>query len=559
MEYNEDDIVAELIGEAVRSGLPSLPQGNSAPTDEEALLIRALRELPEPKNQDMAANPFLDPYWRLNHLYWIKDKNGQIVKFRFNKFQEQLWRNRWYNNLVVKARQLGVTTFYAIMYLDAVLFNQNQTAGIIAHTEKDAKKIFEDTIRFAYAHLHEELRRVISVTKDSSDQMSFENGSSIFVSVSTRSDTVQYLHVSEFGYTSVHFPEKAQEIMAGSLNSVHKRQMVSVESTAHGRQGKFFDLYERAMRTMREKLELHEMDYRLFFFPWWKEPEYTLDASKASASVIPRELAGYFGNLASQGIIISPNQQQWYAAKKANVGDDIFSEFPSTAEEAFSASTEGAYYGKLIRKAVEEKRVGNVPFIPSVRVDTWWDIGVNDFTVVLLTQTVGQEIHFIDLYYNQHEGLDYYIRVLKQKTAELGYQYGTHCFPHDLNVQEWGSGRKRIDVAREHGMFPVVAPKLPVQEGIDMVRGLFARFRFDEERCGDLVNALFNYRNEWDEKLGQFGDKPLHDEYSHFADALRVLGVMLRDIPEPPPEKSEPFDKHSLFPSFPWEPMDFPR
>jgi hypothetical protein len=556
--YEESDRVAELVEEAMRSGLSSLPRENSMPMDAATRdMWEALGLVTPDADRNASENPFLDPRWRLNNIYRIKDKNGQIVKFRFNKFQEELWRRRWYNNVVIKARQLGVTTFYAIMYLDAVLFNENQTAGIIAHTEKDAKKIFEDTIRFAYAHLHEELRRVIPVTKDSADQMSFGNGSSIFVSVSTRADTVQYLHVSEFGYTSVHYPDKAQEIMAGSLNSVHKGQMVSVESTAHGRQGKFFELYERAVRAASEKRKLHEMDYRLFFFPWWQEKEYALETGEGASSVIPRDLAGYFEQLAAQGIALSPSQQQWYTAKKATAGDDIFSEFPSTAQEAFSASTEGAYYGSLIRKAIEEKRVGNVPPAPGVPIDTWWDLGMNDFTVILFTQTVGPDIHFIDIYYNRNEGFEHYLRVLKLKMADLGYQYGRNYFPHDLNVREWTSGKKRTDFARECGIFPLIAPKLPVQEGINMVRGLFPRFRFDEEKCAPLINALFNYRNEWDEKLGQFGDKPLHDEYSHFADALRVLGVMFRNIPEPPSEKPEPFDRHSLFSSFPWEPMDF--
>lgn len=536
--YCENDIVADLVIEAAAKGLPSLPQEHIMPT----------QQVPG-MNQNISRNPFLDPYWRLNHLYYIKDKNGQVVKFKFNKFQDDLWNDRWYNNIVVKARQLGVTTFYAILYLDAILFHENQTAGIIAHNVNDAKKIFEDMIRFAYNHLHEELKRIIAVTKDSADQLSFNNGSSIFVSVSTRSDTVQYLHVSEFGYTSLHYPEKAQEIMTGSLNSVHKKQMVSVESTAHGRQGQFFDLYQRAAQAEKEKSSLHEMDYKLFFFPWWRDSEYVLEADDP----IPRELMGYFENLeASHYTKLSPAQRQWYLAKKKQMDDQIFSEYPSTADEAFLAPNQGAHYSKLMIKAMEEKRITRVPFVPNTPVETWWDIGINDYTVIIFTQTIGREIHFIDEYFNRGEGIAHYLDVLKNKSNELGYRYNhnAHYFPHDIEVQEWASGKRRIDVMRECGIYPLVAPKLPIHEGIDMVRGLFDRFWFDEEKCGRLIDALFNYRNAWDEKLGQFKDKPLHDEHSHFADALRVLGVMFRDISDLLPEKPEPFDRFELFNAF---------
>src|SRR5574343_2111798 len=80
--------------------------------------------------------------WRINNLYWIIDKQGQMVKFKMNQFQEFIFDNFWYFTVILKARQLGITTFFSILYLDAVLFNKNKTAGILAHTEKDASKIF---------------------------------------------------------------------------------------------------------------------------------------------------------------------------------------------------------------------------------------------------------------------------------------------------------------------------------------------------------------------------------------------------------------------------------
>ena len=99
--------------------------------------------------------------WRLNNLYYVKDENGNKVLFKMNKVQEYLHDNLWFFNIVPKARQLGITTFFAILYLDQVLFSKNKTAGIIAHRQEDMKKIFKNKIKFAWDNLHPWLKAQI--------------------------------------------------------------------------------------------------------------------------------------------------------------------------------------------------------------------------------------------------------------------------------------------------------------------------------------------------------------------------------------------------------------
>jgi len=472
-----------------------------------------------------------DREWRLNHLYYIKDENGNKVLFKPNKVQKMLHDAMWFFNIVPKARQLGITTYFCILYFDQVLFSQNKTAGIIAHRQEDMKKIFRNKIRFAWDNLHPWLKEYIgSPNTDSAYELVFPNGSTIFVSMTTRSGTVQFLHISEFGYICQKFPEKAEEIVTGAINSVHPGNMVSIESTAAGQEGYFYDFCMKADRTQKERRELTQLDFKLFFFPWWIDERYTMEGKFP----ITQEFEEYFKLLKDKyNIKLTEGQKRWYMKKKELNGEKMFSEYPSTLEEAFRVSVEGAYYSKEMQKVYRENRIRPIPHDPMFDVDTWWDLGMNDFNVVLLTQTKGNVINFINMYWNSGEGLKHYYDWLKDEKDKYNYRYNAHYFPHDVEVRELGTGVSRKQTLYKLGMTNIrtgpPAREVSIEDGRDEVRKLFPRFNFDELKCEKLHQALFNYRKEFDKKLGVFKDKHKHDENSHFADAVRLLAMMWRE------------------------------
>lgn len=469
-----------------------------------------------------------DREWRLNNLYYVKDEDGNKVIFKPNEVQKEILDELWFFNIIPKARQLGVTTFFSILYFDQILFSENKTAGIIAHTQGDMKKIFRDKIKFAWDNLHPWVKQKIGIPKtDSANELSFPNGSVIFVSTSTRGGTVQFLHISEFGYICQKTPEKAREIVTGAINSVHAGNMVSIESTAAGREGYFYDFCMAAERARKQGIQLSQVDFKIQFFPWWVDKRYVLDGDFP----IPKEIQEYFKTLeVKHGIKLSKEQKNFYLKKREKNKEDIFQEFPSTLDEAFSVSTEGAYYAKEMAKVYMGKRILPLPHDKMAKVDTYWDLGVNDFNVILLTQTVGPQIRFIDMYYNRGEGLQHYYNWLEKKRDDEGYSFGTHNFPWDLEVRELGTGMTRKETLIKLGLRNIiVAKKLPVNDGIDRVRTLFSKFYFEEEKCQKLHESLFNYRKEFDQKLGVFKDKARHDDNSHFADAVRTLGVTWRE------------------------------
>ncbi|MGH8443893.1 MAG: terminase [Solimonas sp.] len=464
-----------------------------------------------------------DPAWRLRSLYWIKDKDGRRIRFAPNWAQQRALQNLAHNNLELKVRQLGITTGYCILWLDTCLFNPDVAVGIIAHTKEDAKVIFRDKIKFAYDSLPADLRDAVSVKKETESEILFSNGSSIRIGVTFRSGTVQILHVTEYGYICAHFPRRAQEIRTGAFEAVPKTGIKVVESTARGRAGHFFDLCQAAQKRVADAPLLHG-DWRFSFLPWWEHPEYAVDEP---GFVFTEQELRYFTDAEARiGRELTRAQRVWYARKWRDQGDDVRAEYPSTPEEAFQQSTEGAYYATQMLEAYRTGRVTAVPYDTGLLVETWWDLGVDDSTAIWFVQRHGLEVRVVDYYENSGEGLAHYARVLREKEMRHGIGYGQHIGPHDLTVRELGNDAKsRLQAAGELGIKFEVAPMLKVADGIEAVRRLLPACWFDEERTAGGRRALEHYRKEWDAVRGCWKDQALHDWSSHSADAFRTGAI----------------------------------
>src|ERR1700733_2703736 len=217
-----------------------------------------------------------DKLWRLTHLYYITDKSGNEILFNLNWAQQELFHREWHQMLVLKARQLGVTTYFSINFLDDCFWHSNTHSGIIAHRKEDAESIFKTKVKYAYDRMPTWTRTFNSATNDRSGELAFENGSSYRVSTGFRSGTYQRLLVSEFGKICAKSPDVAKEIVTGSLNTVSSDQVIAIESTAEGREGYFYEFCKRAEELQLSKKSLNKMDMRFFFFSWDDNPEYRL-------------------------------------------------------------------------------------------------------------------------------------------------------------------------------------------------------------------------------------------------------------------------------------------
>jgi hypothetical protein len=209
---------------------------------------------------------------------------------------------------------------------------------------------------------------------------------------------------------------------------------------------------------------------------------------------------------------------------------------------SFTAAVTGSYYAKQMQKAEEEGRICSVPHESKALVDTWWDLGVGDSTVIWFTQSVGKEIHLIDYYEQNGEGLPHYKTVLEKKREVQGYNYGMHNAPHDIQARELGSGKSRIEIAKGLGIDFRVVPNLAVDDGIEAVRSILNRCWFDKEKCKDGIKALREYHKAYDEKKKVFKSYPEHDWSSHCCDSFRYFAVGFKEEEKKHEYKTPHFD-----------------
>lgn len=479
---------------------------------------------------ELAAN-LSDPMWRLCNLYkiMIKGDDGAddlVIQFKPNRAQRRFLNRLWHRNIILKARQLGFTTLIAIVWLDHALFNANVRCGIIAQDREAAETIFRDKVKFAYENLPPALKEAMPLARDSASELLFaHNNSSIRVATSMRSGTLHRLHVSEFGKICAKFPDKAQEVVTGSIPAVPKSGVLVIESTAEGREGEFYEMTQRAIATQQTGKELTERDYRMHFFPWFEEPNYRMDPGKV---IITDKDHEYFNALeAKAGVKIAPDQRAWYVATRdadfPNKPERMWQEYPSTPEEAFQKSTEGTYYVNEIALARKESRITLVPWEKSVPVNTFWDIGLNDEMCIWFHQRIGAQNRFIRYYENAGEAFAHYVSYMQA----LGYVWGKHYLPHDgdtkrLGVEKTWTPRQMLE---DLGLRNIeIVPRIDrVQTGIQMVRDVFGSCWFDETHCKTGLLRLESYRKEWDARLAVWKDEPRHDQASNGADAFRTF------------------------------------
>lgn len=239
------------------------------------------------------------------------------------------------------------------------------------------------------------------------------------------------------------------------------------------------------------------------WFALWQDVDQSL-ATEDDASIIAirRAMQDDRDDVAKDLMTQAEFDQEWYLSPEAAI--------------------KGAIFGKEIATARRTGRIGAVPYEPTLPVDTAWDLGVGDATAIWFVQSdYTGAVRVIDYHEATGEGLPYYKVVLANK----GYVYGTHYAPHDIENQEFGSGRTRLETARTLGIPFTVVPRFPLIDGIHAARMLLSKCWFDETKCEVGLEALTQYRWGFNEQLQETKELPVHDWASHGADAFRYLAL----------------------------------
>lgn len=192
----------------------------------------------------------------------------------------------------------------------------------------------------------------------------------------------------------------------------------------------------------------------------------------------------------------------------------------------------GAIYHREIVDAINEKRIRPVPRDPLLPTHTVWDLGWNDQTSIIFVQRIGAEVRLVDYIEDSHRTLDDYVADIESRR----WKWGTDYLPHDGASKSLQTGMSPADIIRRLGRKVHIIPVTKVEQGIKAARMIFRQCYFDETKTARLTECLKRYRRNIPTTTEE-PSTPVHDEFSHGADAFRMLALivnhMKNDIDKP--------------------------
>jgi phage terminase large subunit len=197
-------------------------------------------------------------------------------------------------------------------------------------------------------------------------------------------------------------------------------------------------------------------------------------------------------------------------------------------------TVDGAVFARELQQADLENRITKVGYDPSKPVHAVFDLGWSDATAIWFVQFIGMETRLIRYIEDSQKTITDYLA----KMQTYGYIYDTLWLPHDAeNKTLAAAGRSIEQIVKSMGYKTRIIPRTPIADSINAARTLFRNCWFDRENCHDGLQCLRHYRYEVDSETKQFSKNPLHDQYSHGADAFRMLGLMVNEPKKRAPPK----------------------
>ena len=183
------------------------------------------------------------------------------------------------------------------------------------------------------------------------------------------------------------------------------------------------------------------------------------------------------------------------------------------------AAVDGAIYADEVAALQNQGRITFVPYEPKLKVHVAFDLGWNDKMAIILAQRQTSELRIIEYIEDSHKTLDWYSATLKERK----YNWGQLWLPHDGEHKDYKYGRSAEEIMRnDHGWDVRIIPRADVESGIKAARSALGRAYFDKGKTGRLIECLKRYRRTVPRSTDE-PSVPMHDEWSHGADAFRYL------------------------------------
>jgi len=405
-------------------------------------------------------------------IFTSTSTDGHHVYFKLRKEQLEILKSLNRFNVLLAHRRFGKTVLAIWVLITKALSSKQHRpqTHYFCPTYAQAKRV-------AWAYLRDYAGAFPGTEFNESElKCTFRNGAIIQLGSADNPDSSRGIY-SDF----VVLDEPAQmpsrfwsEVLRPALSD--RKGGALMIGTPAGRNGLFYDSYQEA-----EHLE-----------DWWRGTYKASDTGIVDAAEL-------------------------VSAQKAMTVNEYAQEY----ECSWDAAIRGAYWAEAMQAAEADGRIGKFAAVYSRPVHISLDLGMNDATACWFFQLDGDEIRVVDFAEYTNMGLPDIVNDWKARK----FVYGKVIAPPDVNVRSLSTGQTRRQTLQDLGVDVLVAPAVSKIDGIEAVRGLLQRCRFHVEQCADGIEALRQYRADWEDKKGVLRLQPLHDWTSHAADALRYLAV----------------------------------
>lgn len=483
--------------------------------------------------------------WRMRNMQQIlpeDDADGKMVPLVLRSEQESLLANRHTRNMEPKARKLGMSTFIVLDNADECITVPNTLCAIVDFREEDAIKKLniakmnwdngpshpDPAIREVWKAIHMQIKMTATTEK-----LVWSNGSRLEAGTSFMGGTPRRIHWSEAGPQSAQAPERARKVKRGTLNALGASGIIDIETTMEGGEGTVArDIFDLALSMVGKPLT--RMDWKLHFFPWYNHPSYDLPGHTPQ---LPETLKYAEEIRAKHGIVISPSRWAFYEKKKLEQKEDIWTQFPTIAEECVKTIVTGQIFTGMVTMK-SQGRIRPLTIEAKYPLFTFWDIG-NDGLSMWVGQTPHRDVLWHRFHLTTGKGATYAADLIRRTEAEIGRPIAKHFFPHDVDYRDKGYSKTYRQQLVEAGIpnhkiitVPVAGDKW---DAVNSVRDRLSRFWFDPacevkqvdeygEPLPSGIGCLSNYSTQPKAASGAMRALPLHDINSHGADAMLTYG-----------------------------------
>ena len=465
--------------------------------------------------------------WRLNNLYTIADKKGNLRKFKMNYAQHIVYSKfiKHPRLIILKSRQQGISTLILVLFFDIVVFFPHQACGIMSIVEVASKELME-RIKLLWNTLPSTIKELsgLSETSNSASCLSLSNQSRLFCKTSFRGSALQAMHVSELGKIANDLI-KLRELKTGSMQTVAPNQPLIIESTAEGA-NEFKVMWDKAMAILNSGVEFSIRDFFPIFLSWLDDPDCNDNTDQSPSN----EDLKNFKELEKAGLIITQTQRNFWVQKRAELGsEDIYREYPATPEQAFKASDNPYFWQTdFVAKVVEPKHIlPTITYNERYPIFVSQDLGVSDYYVLLFFQYYNGNIYILEDYKNTGQHPKFYAQYIIDRFKELNVASTNYelIFPHDaVKIDLMSEGKKRSDVFYEMGL------KKHNQlgrddrlKGVELVRQYIPNIYLNNAKAYYSFECFMNYKKRKDKANNILTSDACKDKYCHGADAIRYM------------------------------------